>query len=465
MSYSFQKTYTLLPQSPLIHFQPNAKGVSLRSTEVKPKLDRFLKLRYERRNGKSVPAVWYVSSAKKQEEPAKKKAPALKYKISLEQIKVEKEVDLGSKTDYDIFYGNMVSKEEKEKPRSEPITPKRGLFIREKLTVTCLNKELLQWIDDNIGDFFIVTNFGTMQNKGFGSFIVQEKEEDIVQENGDVSASRIASALKEHYGAGHCYCFDSDEENTFVRIKTVYSLMKSGINMGKGKGKGSRNYIRSFLFDYMHSKLSPKKAIDNEKAWLKEQKIAPAVKKDGFNFVKKIKNGKEIEVKIPRFIPDPVKPASDTNYKYVRALFGIGESIRFNGVNQADGKSSTVNVSVEHDYGADKMKKEDRIARIPSPVFFKIVKGCVFFLGIPVNESVYGKTFSFSSIMGKMTLKSPGKSDLPDDFMDDFMDYCYGRLKDVIAHRTGTFIDKEGKTQYIERAFGCLDGMMLREEG
>lgn len=42
MAYSFQKVYTLIAQTPMIHFQHDQKGATLRATEVKPKLDRYL---------------------------------------------------------------------------------------------------------------------------------------------------------------------------------------------------------------------------------------------------------------------------------------------------------------------------------------------------------------------------------------------------------------------------------------
>ena len=40
--YSFQKEYDLKAHSPLIHFQHGSDGATLRVTEVKPKLDRYI---------------------------------------------------------------------------------------------------------------------------------------------------------------------------------------------------------------------------------------------------------------------------------------------------------------------------------------------------------------------------------------------------------------------------------------
>lgn len=42
MSNPFQITFTLKQHTPIIHFQHDQEGATLRASEVKPKLDRFL---------------------------------------------------------------------------------------------------------------------------------------------------------------------------------------------------------------------------------------------------------------------------------------------------------------------------------------------------------------------------------------------------------------------------------------
>jgi len=54
----------------------------------------------------------------------------------------------------------------------------------------------------------------------------------------------------------------------------------------------------------------------------------------------------------------------------------------------------------------------------------------VYFVGCEPNESIYGKTFSFSSTLGHNTLTVPGKNDLPQDFMNSFMHYAFLKLQD-----------------------------------
>ena len=44
----FRREYTLLAQTPMIHFQHDQSGAALRPSEVKPKFDRYLRKLYEK---------------------------------------------------------------------------------------------------------------------------------------------------------------------------------------------------------------------------------------------------------------------------------------------------------------------------------------------------------------------------------------------------------------------------------
>ena len=95
---------------------------------------------------------------------------------------------------------------------------KKGIKNKQKLVVTCFIKELLDYIEKVIGDFFIVTNFGTMQSKGFGSFTVDGK---------DSTPKHIYDVLKKEYTHnGHCYKFKSNERFAFKNIKTWEGRME-----------------------------------------------------------------------------------------------------------------------------------------------------------------------------------------------------------------------------------------------
>ena len=366
MDYSFQKTYTLLPQSPLIHFQWKQPGAALRATEVKPKLDRYIIKRY----GEPIPDNW-----RNEQSPN-----ALNYKLRLvadgspefsllgyigrrnaDTPEKQEYVNIGCP--YDIYYGNMGTNDEK-----------RGVTVKIRMTVDCFLPELLKYIDDIIGDFFIVKNFGTMQGKGFGSYIVDGKPND---------SNYICQTLTTEYQANACFRFKASRA-PFKQIKCIYSLMKTGLNQSYLRPPV---YRRSILFDYMHDN-----NIGNEKAWLKQSKIAPALGRN--------------------------TNQHDAVSRYVRALFGVGEAIEFK--NSQSNPRDKVKVTIK--------ESGKEIERLSSPVLFKVINSVVYFVGMPVNEEIYGKTFLFSSSMGSGEISVPCKDELPDNFMNEFMRYAFTEL-------------------------------------
>lgn len=375
--YSFQKEFILIPHSPLIHFQYDSSGAALRATEVKPKLDRYL---ISHRGGE-IPLEWRNEKSK----------DALNYQLRIISLENNPPIELGRGTNYDIFYGNMG-----DGPK------KKGIKNKQKLVVTCFIKELLDYIEKVIGDFFIVTNFGTMQSKGFGSFTVDGK---------DSTPKHIYDVLKKEYTHnGHCYKFKSNERFAFKNIKTIYSLIKSGLNYTDGSEVITEEdadsditvpYKRSILFDYMREK-----GIGNEKAWMKQNNISP-------------KLGRE-------------KNQVDKRSMYVRALLGISEKIEYLKEKPVRGirpQKEIVSIKEKPEGKDDKEKKENQIERLNSPILFKVINDTVYFVGRTPNDCIYGKTFLFSSGLGKGSLLVPRKDELPDDFMNEFMHYAYQKLK------------------------------------
>ena len=243
MEYDFQKTYRLRQWSPLIHFQSEQSGATLRGTEVKPKFDRFIFWKYEKR-GIQIPDKWKINGRK----------TALNYKLSINCSDVDI-IRIGS-GEYGIYYANMGIRDENEKIKG---VWSDSVYV----TITCFIPELMETIDNMAEEFFIVTNFGAMQDKGFGSFTLGEEVP---------SGGKVSICLREVSGANKCYSFVCEEtmkhhNNEFRAIKTIYSLMKSGINHGSSK------YARSLLFRFMHERF----CISNEKAYLKHIGMAPAV--------------------------------------------------------------------------------------------------------------------------------------------------------------------------------------------
>ena len=196
MDYSFKKEYILKPHSPLIHFQFqwDQKNAGLRATEVKPKLDKYIKKCAEKEKG-TFSENWIIKNSPKQ---------ALDYKMSISTVGEPEIVEFKNKSPYNIFYGNMGAGKKK-----------KGVIARHKLTIICFNKELRECINKVIGDFFIVTNFGTMQGKGFGSFTVKGYKED---------KEYICNTLKKEYGSKACYRFSTERGKEFKQINCIQKI-------------------------------------------------------------------------------------------------------------------------------------------------------------------------------------------------------------------------------------------------
>lgn len=358
----FRLFLALEAQSPMIHFQARETGATVRATEVKPKFDRFLWKRIGERGVNSAGMI------QKQPENDKRDAnPSLKYRMRIYCPEPPQVVSINNGSvkgadgrpvklqdySYSLFYGNSGKATLDEQTM--------GVLSNPVLEIQCLNAELRKLIEESVTEFFLTTNFGTMQSKGFGSFAPADFCRDYWLSDGQ--RKEIAGYLKAKTKTGICYCmmFDppyydekgwnpsenvKDFTDTFEAIRCFYQLMKSGYN-----GVRSGEYERSFLFQYMHGL-----GIGNEKAWMKQNRISPA-----------------IGAKSPE--------QTDKTPRYVRALLGTAGNVSY----QEEPKGR-VNVTISN----------EELPRVPSPVFFKVVKDTVFITAFPVPKEVYGKSYTFT---------------------------------------------------------------------
>lgn len=390
----FQLSIPLEAQSPLIHFQARETGATVRATEVKPKLDRFLWARLRERKTDCSGMI--------QKSPDGASA-SLKYRMRIYCPEPPQIVSVNNGAvrgpdgrpvklqdySYSLFYGNSGKGTLDEQTM--------GILSNPVMKIQCLNAGLRKLIEESVTEFFLTTNFGTMQSKGFGSFAPADFCNDYWLN--DAQRAEIAGYLKRKTGTGICYCmtFDppyydekgwnpsenvKDFTDTFEAIRCFYQLMKSGYN-----GVRTGEYERSFLFQYMRGL-----GIDNEKAWMKQTGISSAI---GAN--------------------SPTR--TDETPRYVRAFLGTAGNVSYQ---TEDG--GRVNVSIS----------SDKLPRVPSPIFFKVVKDTVFVTAFPVPEEVYGQEYKFSGYKTD-ALKTPeaelfasGAFDMR-DFMERYAER-YNRL-------------------------------------
>lgn len=398
----------LQAQSPMIHFQPGTNGATLRASEAKPKLDRFLLKKLQKETGM---AVEELKSDKEYEGIfISKEHNALKYKMQIMVSERPVAFPVGLKTGYDIFYGNIGQKEG---------NLKKAVFSNPIVTIQCFNGKLRTLLEKYLIEFFLVTNFGTMQGKGFGSFAPSWLTARGELDESDIKM--IAEYLKEKLGTSKCYCMKFQTQTSrdrsiegknnyciqmFREIKTFYGVLKSGQNSkGHDKSKGhekSKGYARSYIYEYMHAQ---KPAIDNEKAWMKQSSLVPIVS-DSKNYQANYQ-----DVKNPR---------------YVRAMLGTGSVIQY----RENGKvAATVKI------------ESKEFERVSSPLFFKIVGNVVFIAASDIPEELYDQEFTFSSDW-KMkkperknkNINTPKKEEFDiHNLMDSYVVYYNGRLREKIS--------------------------------
>ena len=373
-------TYHLKQQTPMIHFQSDEDGATLRASEVKPKLDRFILQQYKQED-KPIPKEWFVST----------EHSALNYKMRFK-------ADTNSKTasiPYSMFYANMG-----EDRKRNPLKMVKGDCFME---IICFLPELAIEIKNRVTDFFIVNTFGFMQGKGFGGYILDNG-------NGLPIQNQIKNALQSALRCGKVYNVQTtlpifvekrQENGKWITppnifdniIKPFHSLMKSGINFGR--------YERSYLFQYFHKKRDIQ--YGNDKACVKSNKIAPVVYK--------------------RVNATKGELYSCQTYKYVRALLGITEKIEYvHALDTYDKPLKDHNGKVIKD--VVKIKSLSDINRYASPVRYRVIGNYVYVFAVPVADELYGKIFEFSSPTGKISIPVPNKNEFNiEDFISSFVQH------------------------------------------
>lgn len=226
----FKVEFTLKQHTPLIHFQADQNGATLRATELKPKFDKFLK---EYVFSRKVPEKFLID----------KDRDALNYKVTIEpNYENKKEIQ---KRDA-LFFANMkpknVDEDEWERFGKKYFKEYKKEF---KITFFSFNVSLLKILEENFESFLANKNFGSRQSKGYGSFYIAGKEFD-------------KSLIK----ADRVYEFSSN--NWKEDIKLFYSFLRQGINL-KGANRQTIFYTKPLIYLYFKEK-----GIDWEKSAIKQ---------------------------------------------------------------------------------------------------------------------------------------------------------------------------------------------------
>lgn len=144
----------LKQQTPIVHFQYDQEGVTLRASDFKPRFDAFL---YE----KDKNTFNKILNRTPQDINEKESLP---YKLSIE-AKLEPIDRIEIKDHFEKLYFADIGKNETEKLKMVMTNTKI------KLKFFSYNKSLLEILEKYLDEFLCQTNFGLRQSKGFGSFV------------------------------------------------------------------------------------------------------------------------------------------------------------------------------------------------------------------------------------------------------------------------------------------------------
>ena len=275
------KTYRLIQQTPMIHFQSAEEGATLRASEVKPKLDRFI-LKQLEREGTAVPKEWFVSA----------EHPALNYKL---RFKAEGEP--ATAEPHKLYFGNMGASEAE---RRRTVFCSNGI----SMTIVCFNGGLLAELDRLLPYFFALSAFGTRSSKGFGCFSIKGREAD-------------GEALLKCYPLNIYYSvtYGRHSANDFLNaIWVINGMMKGGFNF---TFRSAGDYYKGHIFRYY-----TEKGIGGDKAFMKQRVLT---------------RGSDAN-------PDSEERSRYAEYRFVRAMLGLPGGYEFKS-GQKTTRSGRVDVS------------------------------------------------------------------------------------------------------------------------
>ncbi len=222
----YKLIFKLKQHTPLIHFQYAQHRATLRATELKPKLDKFLinKLKLTENNKQKKEFKHWFNNADK---------------LSL---------------DYKVRIVNNDTNQEKGTVKVMPSHEEKWLLSSDlQIEFTCFVTDLLTEIEKNINLFFVLHNFGKRQSKGFGCFYLNDLKEDnfvsLIKNEGRAlfkSENNLKSNIQ-----NSTYFYDRE-------INPAWSRLKSGKNF--------RGYEKSRVFDYMKDN-----NLRWDKRWIKKQ--------------------------------------------------------------------------------------------------------------------------------------------------------------------------------------------------
>lgn len=338
---------TLRQHTPLIHFQHDQDGATLRASEVKPKLDRFLAYELKDDEYIAVQALSYCKSEKTRKDikgfefqifNIKKKwmdeNGSFAYQLRIttnpeDKIKTSIPIEKNKDEKYEAKFPFVLANLDEKETKAELIN--FSFYQKIQLHFIAKDKKMIDKINEYIDIFFAFHNFGNRQNKGFGCFFRDGSKLEFFKQN-------LAYYYNDLYGKQFKYYNRNNYEELerfFNALEKDYKKLKSGL------GKSP-----SLINDY---------AISIGYEW--EKSAIKAIKKGAIS---------------------PPKSC------YLRAALGITDAMAYTKENQV--------VKIKHISN----NSQNEIKRYQSPITFKVFDNWVFAIPEDTIASIMGQQFEFS---------------------------------------------------------------------
>ncbi len=362
---SFKLTFTLRQHTPILHFQHDQPGATLRATEVKPKLDRFII--------KTLPKVdpelfnEFKAVINKENFPIEGKVCS-PYKISVKAIdsrnvivktyfsKKEKEFIHESNRCEGSYFGEL----------------HKGVISKSvQLQIFSFDPLIAKLVFESLKWLFLLENFGCRGTKGFGSFSWEKFDENEIE-------SRLKRAMPAYLNIYSSSSNSGNYKSALRNIHEKYQTLKSGRNV-------PGVYEKSKLFQFMCNA-----DVGWEKRWIKMGLTEDDVSDNYLILYHKrpLRCGDE---------RNEWEDIKKNDYMFIRALLGLSDKHEYllDDGNRNPSKEKLV-VSINH-----RPSDNDTIERFSSPLTFKVFDNKTYILVNPIHENIFGKSFKFSALYKK----------------------------------------------------------------
>lgn len=360
MNNPFQLTFTLKQHTPIIHFQHDQKGATLRATEVKPKLDRFI---IQKMGGKAnMDKSWFNDYERE----------SLCYKLKIEDLD-NRPINQRS------FGGFRLITETIDDPATG--LPKKAVSSNVlTVTIACLNNELKNTLEIYLPLFFAITNFGNRQNKGWGCYYHENHNDWNNLMNCLKTSGEVVYIHNQNVNTNDFSQFYSSKI-----IGDVWKPLKSGVNLYNRDGRQTR-YIKAHSFKYLGEK-----QLRWDKRWMKlelnrmiDNRTLPA-QLIGNNAPNNIGGNTSNTNKCQNnfFNANNWDNDPEDSFRFVRAMLGLAEHIEFRAQ-----QGYVYQVIIKSDEGIDRFK---------APVTFKVFNNKLYaVVNVSDAKMMLNKKFHFA---------------------------------------------------------------------